>query len=78
MELKYPKGKYMAMVRVGEKGQIVIPKPARDMFAIQSGDTLLLLADEERGIAIISPELHEFPALPELWKGGETDGGPVD
>ena len=33
-------------VRVGEKGQIVIPKEARDMFGIKPGDTLLLLADE--------------------------------
>lgn len=39
-------------VKVGEKGQIVIPKEIREMFGIQSGDTLLVLADRERGIAI--------------------------
>lgn len=39
-------------VKVGEKGQIVIPKEIRDMFSIQSGDTLLILADSKRGIAI--------------------------
>lgn len=44
--------KYMGSVKVGAKGQIVIPKEARDMFAINPGDTLLLLADAERGIAI--------------------------
>jgi len=44
--------KYMGSVKVGAKGQIVIPKEARDMFNIESGDTLLLLADAERGIAI--------------------------
>jgi len=39
---------------VGEKGQIVIPKPARDMFGISPGDSLLLMADEKRGIAILN------------------------
>jgi AbrB family looped-hinge helix DNA binding protein len=52
MSMKIPKGKYIATVSVGEKGQIVIPKKARDMFNIQPGDTLLLLADVKRGIAI--------------------------
>lgn len=47
-----PKGKYAWMVKVGEKGQIVIPKEARQVFDIQPGDTLILLGDEERGIAI--------------------------
>ena len=37
MELKFPKGYYMSTVKVGEKGQIVIPKQARDMFGIQIG-----------------------------------------
>ena len=37
---------------VGEKGQIVIPKQIREMFDIHSGDVLLILADENRGIAI--------------------------
>lgn len=46
------KGRYMGSVKVGTKGQIVIPKEARDIFNIKPGDTLLLLADIERGIAI--------------------------
>lgn len=55
-------GKYASTVRVGEKGQIVIPKRARDLFGIKPGDTLLLLADVERGIAIVRPDLFEqFP-----------------
>jgi AbrB family looped-hinge helix DNA binding protein len=58
-------GKYASTVRVGEKGQIVIPKRARDLFGIKPGDTLLLLADVERGIAIVRPDLFEqFPMPP--------------
>ena len=47
-----PKGKYAWTATVGEKGQIVIPKQARDLFGIRPGDTLLLLGDQDRGIAI--------------------------
>lgn len=45
-------GKFMSSVKVGPKGQIVIPKEAREMFRISPGDTLLLLADVNRGIAL--------------------------
>ena len=48
-----PEGKYAWTATVGEKGQIVIPKQARDIFGIKPGDTLLLLGDEQRGIAIL-------------------------
>ncbi|MBQ5676458.1 MAG: AbrB/MazE/SpoVT family DNA-binding domain-containing protein [Lachnospiraceae bacterium] len=47
-----PKGKYAWTATVGEKGQIVIPKQAREIFDIKPGDTLVLLGDEKRGIAI--------------------------
>ncbi len=47
-----PKGKYAWTATVGEKGQIVIPKQAREIFKIEPGDTLILLGDEKRGIAI--------------------------
>lgn len=53
MTMKMPEGKFMSTVKVGEKGQIVIPKEVRAMFSIQPGDTLLLMADKERGIAIV-------------------------
>ena len=49
---KKPKGKYAWTVTVGEKGQIVIPKQAREVFGIEPGDALLLLGDEKRGLAI--------------------------
>jgi len=47
-----PEGKYAWTATVGEKGQIVIPKQARDLFGIKPGDTLLILGDKARGIAI--------------------------
>lgn len=49
-----PKGKhFFGTVTMGERGQIVIPKKARDLFRIQSGDTLIIVGDEERGLAIV-------------------------
>ena len=44
--------RYACTVTVGAKGQIVIPKEARDLFHIEPGDTLLLLGNEKQGIAI--------------------------
>ena len=70
MSMKLPKGKYMATVKVGEKGQIVIPKGARELFGIQPGDTLLLLADVNRGIALQTFEKAD-PIFAEVFAGGE-------
>jgi len=50
--MKTPKGKFACTVTVGTKGQIVIPKEARMLLGIEPGDTLLLLADEKKGLAI--------------------------
>ena len=44
-------------VRVGERGQIVIPKEARELFGIAQGDTLLVLGDEKHGLFISKPEV---------------------
>ena len=46
-------------VRVGERGQIVIPKEARELFGISPGDTLLVLGDEEHGLFISKPEVMD-------------------
>lgn len=49
-----PKGKYFfGSVTVGDRGQIVIPKKAREVFEIKPGDQLLLFGDEDRGLAIV-------------------------
>ena len=45
-------GKYAWTVKIGEKGQFVIPKQARDLFGFKPGDAILVLADINRGIAI--------------------------
>ncbi|MBQ4641731.1 MAG: AbrB/MazE/SpoVT family DNA-binding domain-containing protein [Oscillospiraceae bacterium] len=47
-----PMGKYAWTATVGEKGQIVIPKQARELFDIAPGDTLVILGDTKRGLAI--------------------------
>ena len=44
------------MVKVGEKGQVVIPAKARRIFRIQPGDNLVVLGDEGQGIALIKEE----------------------
>ena len=93
MERKEPDGRFISMVKVGEKGQIVIPKAARDMFDIQPGSMLVLLADSSRGIALISPDqpvfsammniangsdLGDYPPMTDDMKGGGPNGNAVD
>lgn len=53
-----PKGKHaFGTVTVGDRGQIVIPKKARDIFDIETGDSLMVLGDEEQGIAIVKTDV---------------------
>lgn len=74
MTKQFPEGKYMATVKIGPKGQIVIPKEVRDMFGISEGDALLLLANRGQGIAIQPFEYAEnfFKEVYKL-KEGEKD-----
>lgn len=57
--MKNPQGKYAWMVKIGERGQFVIPKEARELFDIHPGDTILVLGDADRGIAIPPKEIQE-------------------
>lgn len=52
-------GKYAWMVKIGEKGQFVIPKEAREMFGFKPGDEILVLGDKERGIALLPKEKQQ-------------------
>ena len=52
-----PKRHIFGTAKVGEKGQIVIPKDARTLFGIQPGDTLLILGDEQTGIIVTKPDV---------------------
>lgn len=49
--------RFIISVKVGTKGQIVIPKEARKMFNIKSGDTLMVLGDKRKGIAIVKDNI---------------------
>lgn len=54
----HPEGKHIfGTVKVGEKGQIVIPKEAREIFHIQPGDSLVVIGDEATGIAIMQHDV---------------------
>lgn len=68
-----PKGKhFFGAVTVGERGQIVIPKKAREVFKIAAGDQLLILGDEERGLAIVHQrDIINFMGVMGLANGGK-------
>ena len=55
-ESKMKKEKFVGISKVGEKGQIVIPKEAREFFGIEPGDTLLILGKTQTGLIITKPE----------------------
>lgn len=56
-ETKTGDEKRACTAKIGEKGQIVIPKDIRDMFDLKPGDTIMVLADRKRGIAIPPKEI---------------------
>ena len=57
--MDFKNGKYAWMVKIGEKGQFVIPKEAREMFDLKPGDEILVLGDKEKGIAIPPKKLQK-------------------
>lgn len=62
--MKIPSGHYIfGTVKVGERGQIIIPKEARDTFDIKAGDTLIVLGDEKWGIAVTKCDVLQKHAV---------------
>ena len=64
------KDKFVGISKVGEKGQIVIPKEARDMFNIKSGDSIIVLCDKEKGIGLLKADAIEGLTDKVFLKGG--------
>jgi AbrB family looped-hinge helix DNA binding protein len=63
-------GKYIfGVVKVGERGQIVIPKEAREQYGIKPGDSLMMLGDQ-KGIAMLKTEV--FQSIIDQAMGGLT------
>jgi AbrB family looped-hinge helix DNA binding protein len=60
-------------VKVGERGQIVIPKEAREIFGIKPGDLLLVFGVESRGIAIVKADDMKEVALKILENVDKTE-----
>ena len=55
-----PKGKHIfGTTQINDRGQIVIPKKARELFGINNGDSLVVLGDEAEGIALIKADIFE-------------------
>lgn len=67
------KDKYVGISKVGEKGQIVIPKEVRNMFDIKSGDSIIVLCDKEKGIALVKSDVIE-DLTDNLMKGSSENG----
>ena len=65
------KNRFVGISKVGEKGQIVIPKEARDMFDIKAGDSIIVLCDKERGIALLKADAIEDLTDKILPRGGK-------
>ena len=51
--------KYAWMVKIGEKGQFVIPKEARELFDFKPGDEILVLGDIKRGLAVLPKDMQK-------------------
>ena len=59
--------KFIVSVKVGPKGQITIPIEARNMFNIKEGDTLMVMGDKNRGIALVKADMF-YPLMENMVK----------
>lgn len=71
--MEFPEGKYAWMVKIGERGQFVIPKEAREMFDLQPGNEILVLGDVKRGIAIL-PKALQKEYIAKIFSEMESNG----
>ncbi len=59
--MKEQKDRFIVSVKVGPKGQITLPKEAREMFDIKVGETIMVLGDKEKGLALMKADIfYEF------------------
>lgn len=71
--MKEDKGKYIfGICKVGEKGQIVIPKEARKIFDINAGDSIIVFGDVKKGIALVKTDVLS-DATESMFGGGENE-----
>lgn len=71
--MKEDKGKYIfGICKVGEKGQIVIPKEARKIFNIKAGDSIIVFGDVKKGIALVKADVLS-DATESMFGGGENE-----
>ena len=82
--MKGPDGKYIfGAVKVGERGQIVIPKEAREVFGIRPGDLMLMMGDPATGMAMVKLDVFQdianniFSAIPRA-EDAKKDGGTAE
>lgn len=70
--MEIPNGKFAWMVKIGEKGQFVIPKEARDLFDLQPGYEILVLGDRERGLAVL-PRMQQQEMINRMFPQDEEE-----
>ena len=66
--------RFIVSVRVGPKGQITIPAEARRMFGIREGETLMVMGDKSRGIALLKSDMF-YDLMGGMFSDGDKDHG---
>lgn len=72
--MDFPDGKYAWIVKIGEKGQFVIPKEAREMFDLQPGSEIIVFGDINRGLAV-PPRKEQGEWIKHIFNGMEEVSG---